>query len=290
MINEIKFNNANSRDTFFTVHNVKKAQSVSKGKGVKVGIIDWLFAYETNKSLYSGCTNISGEAPCLYEYGGHGLMMATTLCEVAPGCEIYAINSTLYNDVGEVNRIRFFEKAINWAIENKMDILTYSNAAFSGDERIRANNAVQKAVKSGIITTFIHNDSEYNIWPYGCMGFGNDQKFSRLPDVNIYHFDYNTLFLPLYEKYSAIIESGEKIQSGNDLPYFSFSSMSPILAGFIAILKAIKPSLTSDECKKILRETSHEITTQGENWYDLNPCKNVVDIGKAVEKLCQNLK
>ena len=166
-----------------------------------------------------------------------------------------------------------------------MDILTYSNAPFFDDERIRANNVVEKAVKNGIITTFIHNDSEFNIWPYGCMGFGNDQKFDRTPDVNIYHFDYNTLFLPLYEKYIAAIESGEKIKNGNDLPYFSFSSMSVVLAGFAVLLKNIKLSLESKECKQILINTSYEITTRGQNWYDLNLCKNVVDIGKAVYKL-----
>lgn len=282
---EIKFNDANSRDTYFTVHNIKKAHKISKGKGVKVGVIDWCFAYESKKTLYSGYANISGDEQYLYKSGGHGLAMATTLREIAPECDIYAINATLYDDNGEVNRIGYFEKAIDWAIDNHIDVLTYSNAAFFEDDRIRANNAVEKAVKNGIITTFIHNDSDYNIWPYGCLKFGNDQKFSRTPDVNIYHFDYNTLFLPLYERYIAVIESGEKIRSGDDLPYFSFSSMSVVLAGFIAILKNIRPSLTSKECKQILTATSYEITTKGQNWYDLNPCKNVVDIGKAAESL-----
>lgn len=183
---EIFFSNANSRDTYFMVHNIKQAQKVSKGKGIKVGIIDWLFAYDSNKYLYTGCADITGESQCLYEHNGHGLMMATTLREIAPECEIYAINSTYYIENGEVNRIGFFEEAIDWAIENKMDVLTYSNAAFAGDDRVRGNKAVEKAVQNGIITTFIHNDSQHNIWPYGCLGFGNDQGFSRTPDVNVY--------------------------------------------------------------------------------------------------------
>lgn len=83
-ITEIKFNNANSRDTYFTVHNIKKAHEISKGKGVKVGVIDWLFAYENNRILYSGCANISGKTQCLYEFDGHGLIMVTTLREIAP--------------------------------------------------------------------------------------------------------------------------------------------------------------------------------------------------------------
>lgn len=286
-IDELFFSNANSRDTYFTVHNIKSAQNITKGKGVKIGIIDWLFGYDEHQPLYAGYADISGEKQHLHTNCGHGLMMATTLKEIAPECEIYALNSTLYNDEGEVNRIGYFEKAIDWAIDNNINILTYSNAPFYDNERARANQAVEKAVTSGLITTFIHNDSQYNIWPYGCMGFSNDPKFNRTPDVNIYHFDYNSLYLPIYEKYINAIKCGERIKSGNDLPYFSFSSMSVVLAGFIAMLKSIKPQLTSNECKKMLIDNSYEISTQGENWYDINPCKHVVDIGKAVFKLAE---
>ena len=284
-ITEIKFENANSRDTYFTVHNIKKAHEISRGTGVKVGVIDWLFAFEDNKLLYAGSANITGDEFNLNIGSGHGLMMATTLKEIAPDCEIYAINATLYDDKGEVNRIGYFEEAIDWAIANCIDILTYSNAAFFDEERKRANKAIEKAVNSGLITTFIHNDSEFNIWPYGCLGFGNDQNFERIPDVNIYHFDYNNLFIPLYERYRKIIESNESVRSGNDLPYFSFSSMSVVLAGFVAILKSIKPTLTSMECKELLVNTSYEISRSGENWYDISTSKNVVDIGNAVLNL-----
>jgi hypothetical protein len=282
MMNDIKFSNANSRDTYFTVHNIKKAHAISKGKGIKVGIIDWLFAYEENKDLYAGCVNISGDALSLYEQDGHGHMMAVTLREIAPECEIYAINAVMHNDGGEASRIGFFEKAIQWAIKKQIHILTYSNAPFNGEERKRANTAIEKAVKNGIITTFIHNDSDYNIWPYGCMSFSN-QMFGRLPDLNIYQFDYNYLYLPQYEKYTKTIENGGEIHSGDDLPYFSFSSMSVVLAGFIAILKSIKPSLNSEDCKELLIRTSYEITEFGDYWYDLNPCEHVADIGKAAE-------
>jgi hypothetical protein len=43
----LNFNNANSRDTYFTVHNVKEAHMLSKGKGVKGGIIK----YEDSKTV-----------------------------------------------------------------------------------------------------------------------------------------------------------------------------------------------------------------------------------------------
>jgi len=287
---EIYFNNANSRNTYFTVHNVREAQKRSKGKGVKVGIIDWLFALDENGSLYSGSADIIGDKHLLHTSKGHGYMMAATLREIAPECEIYAINGVQYSnsmspDDANNKRIENLEESIEWAIHNDIRILTYSHEAFYGPLRERANKAVQKAVDHGLITTFIHNDSPFNIFPYGCFGFRNDQKFSRSPDVNIYHMDYNTLFIRQYERYADTILKGEMIRSGNDLPYFSNSSMSPVLAGFVALLKSLKQDLSSSEYKQLLIETSYEIIEKSENWYDLNPCKNVVDIGKAVSSL-----
>jgi hypothetical protein len=88
--------------------------------------------------------------------------------------------------------------------------------------------------------------------------------------------------MDVYERYNKIIDAGQIIKSGDDVPYFSFSSMSPVLGGFIALMKERKRYLSADECRKILIETSYAITEQSRNWYDLNPCDRVVDIGKAV--------
>jgi len=39
----IRFPNANSRQTYFTIHNIWEAWEISKGAGVKVGILDHSF-------------------------------------------------------------------------------------------------------------------------------------------------------------------------------------------------------------------------------------------------------
>ena len=272
-------NNANSRETYFTLHNVKTAHALVSGKGVKVGVIDWLFAYSENKTLYSGCADIANK-PYALNQSGHGYWMANTLREIAPECEIFAINAVEYGD--NADRIGLLEQAIEWATQNGIDILTYSHPAFTGDEKCRADILIGKAAQAGIATTFIHCDSPKNIWPYGCFPFKQSNNFNRTPDVNILHFDYNILRVDEYERYKSIIAAGQRVQSGDDVPFFSFSSMSPVLGGFIALMKEIKRDLTADECRKILRETSYSVKVQGANWYDINPCENVVDIGKAV--------
>lgn len=289
-LTKIDFKDANSRDTYFTVHNIKEAHKLSRGKGIKVGIIDWCFAMDENKWLYSGGIDLTGVPKELYEYDGHGLMMATVLREIAPCAEIYAINAIDYEqgrtiEAQNEKRSEYLIKAFDWAIENKIDILTYSHEKFPIKLRDKVDDAIKKVVESGIITTFIHCDSEYNIYPYGCFEFHNNGEFRREPDINIYHFDYNTLFVEQFEKYDSAMRKGELIKSGNDIPYFSFSSMSPVLAGFVALLKGLNNHLTSYECKDILIKTSYEITDKGQNWYDINPCPRVVDIGRAVRYL-----
>lgn len=51
------FPNANSRPTYFTIHNVHEAWAISKGEGVKVGILDHSFGYDVHKDLYAGGRN-----------------------------------------------------------------------------------------------------------------------------------------------------------------------------------------------------------------------------------------
>ena len=279
-MDNIIFNGANSRDTYFSIHKIHNAHKYTTGKNIKVGIIDWLFAYDDNLDLYAGCVDISNQGNTLHKKDGHGLWMANTLKEIAPDCQIYAINAITYDS--EEERAQLLEKAIDWAVDNNIQILTYSQAMFCNEQRIRTNNAIKYAYENGIITTFIHNDSKWNLWPYGCLEFFGVNNFSRLPDLNIFHYDYNIFNAEQYEKYIQKISNNEDIKSGDEIPFFSFSSMSPVLSGFVAMLKQMDLSLSFEEIKDILVRTSYAITKRQKNWYDINPCQNVVDIEKAV--------
>jgi hypothetical protein len=290
----LTFSNANSRDTYFTVHNVKAAHMHARGKGVRVGVIDHGFALDDNKPLYADGVDIAGYPPGLHEERSHGLWMATALREIAPECEITAINGTHYpegmsDEEFDESRSHHLAQAIAWAIGAGMDALTYSSAKVPLSCRPLVGEAIAKAVAAGVTTTFIHNDHQDNIWPYWCGAYskdsGDNRDFAREPDVNIFHHDYNTIIVRRYEAYLERTARGERIDSGNDLPFFSISSTSPVLAGFVAILKSIRPQLTPAQCKELLISTSYAITEKGENWYDLNPCPRAVDIGKAVAAL-----
>lgn len=273
----VTFDDANTRYTYETVHNVLEAQTISKGRGIKVGIIGKYFGINKHKDVFTKGVDFVDNKSSLEEIEEHGFWMATVLKEIAPGVSVYALNARCNDDIKEANAI---VDAIQWAIENDLDILTYSGPAFSAKARKLIDKAVQNASDNNIVTTFIHYPLQENILPW-LLSNGNEENYSRDPDLNIYHYDYNTLLLFKYEDY---VNSGRKDQSGGDIPYFSVSSMSPVLAGFIAMLMELDRSLSPEEYRQILIDTSREFDYKGRK------VKHVVDISKAVTQLAKNTK
>lgn len=277
----IHYANANSRETYYSIHHVKEAHKYGKGKNIKVGIIDWCFGLNKYPDLYSGGIDVANGLPCLNESAEHGYWMACALHEIAPECLIYAINC--FNGNNFETRVEYIMKALNWAMENSIDILTFSHMAFNNEERLVIDKAIDLATSKGIITTFIHYPYEKNIYPRPLFRSGDEK---REPDIRILHYDYNTLFINTYEKYISMNKM--ELKSGNDIPFFSISSTSPVLAGFIAIMKSIDKSLTADECKKILRQTSYSTHFTGYAAFDDVDIDNVADIGNAAKLVFQN--
>jgi subtilisin family serine protease len=247
------FPGANSRENYFTLHNIKAAQLLSKGNGVKVGILDHSFATELHPKLYAGGQNfVKGNEELLTRKEWHGYWMATVLREIAPEVKIYALNTYVFD--GLKARAEAMAKAIDWAIEQKLDILTYSAEVFMGEPRKILDNALDRAHKANIITTFIHTGHPGNILPSGLWS-GNDD--GREPDVNVLHYDYSVVFIDEYRKAMA----GEKTWYR---PFFSVSSTSPVVGGVVALMKSLKPGLTPAQCRKILRETAKPMDFEGE--------------------------
>jgi hypothetical protein len=269
----VSFGNANTRDTYETVHHVRAAQQLSTGRGIKVGVLDKYFGFSKHDTLYADGKDFVDDREAFEEIDEHGYWLATTLKEIAPGVKVYALNVRCGNKGKEAQAI---EDAMNWAIDNRLDILTYSAEPFDPACRPKIDSAVKKAIDHHIVTTFIHYPLPENILPHGFYASSSEEGCTRSPDVNIYHYDYNTLFLVNYEKF---LSSGRKPRSGDDLPYFSLSSMSPVLAGFVAMLMEIKRDLPPEAYKQILITSSREVQYHG------TTIPHVVDAQKAVEYL-----
>lgn len=277
----IDFTNGNSRETYFSVHNVAEAYKTAKGKNVKVGILDHSFAMNRHQELYKAGKDFTGNEDELKSEEGHGYWMARVLREIAPECDIYAL-CTWAGDEG--TKADNMINAIHWAIENDIDILTYSDAQFSASNSWKLDEAIDLAVSKGIVTTFIHCKNENNLWPTGMFTFENT-KGGRNPDLNILHYDYNTLIV---ERYVAALNSGGVFENGDNIPYFSVSSTSPVTAGFVAILKSVNNTLTPKDYKDILVKTSYHEDFYDWNFKETYPCERVVDLPKAVDYLIEN--
>lgn len=281
----ISLENVNSRDTYFTIHNVKQAHSITKGKGIKVGILDHYFGAESHKALYTNCIDFLNDSDSLNNISEHGYWMATTLKEIAPECEIYGLNTI--NSKDENSKVDAIIKAIDWAIENHIDILTYSQPAISENNRKRFDEAVDKAIKNNIVTTFIHYDNPNNLWPDGMVSDDKLESGVRKPDLNILHYDYNSLFIDSYNQYE---KSKDGVRKGENTPYLSISSTSVVTGGFVALLKSINNTLTPNEYKEILKKAGSNMTFKDPYTLKESQCSTVPDIGKATLYITDNFK
>ncbi len=267
----INFPDANTRPTYDYYHHINEAHNYATGKGIKVGIIDKYFAYSEHKKLYSGGIDFTGNNSDFENVGEHGLWMATTLKEIAPDANIFALNARCSDQKTEKVAII---KAIDWAIENKIDILTYSAEQFRQEDRAEIDAEVLKAVQNNITIIFLHYDLAENLLPYGFFP-KSSEGYARESDVNIYHYDYNLLLIQNYENY---INNGREYADRGDMPYFSFSSMPPVLAGIVAMMKEKNSELTNHMIKEILVATSRELT------YNNYKVEHVVDAVSAIKK------
>ena len=250
------FPEANSRETFISMHNVRAAHALSRGAGVRVGILDHGFGTEVHPELYAGGKNFQdGRSGAHYATGSsHGYWMALALREVAPEAEIYALGTHHFDD--EAAKVAAMVEAIDWAIEHELDALTYSARKFPAELRPRLDSAVSRAHAAGIVTTFIHYPHPGNLLPTWIGPSGGDE--GREADVNVFHFDYTRVFIPRVQRW----QSGETDRIG-DHPFLSLSSTSPVTAGMVALLRSLDPSLAPEECRRILQQHSREVTFDG---------------------------
>lgn len=241
------FPGANGRETYFTLHHIKEAQAISKGKGCKVGVLDHSFGMTLHPDLYAGGKNfVVGGENFLTKREWHGYWMALVFHEIAPEAEIYALNTRTFKS--RLMDAEAMARAIDWAIEQHLDVLTYSAEAFEGTGKEILEAALERAYKAGIVTTFLHTGYARNILPDGL--FNPDKEDGREPDIHIFHYDYTVVPIKQWE--------------GTER-FFSLSSTSPVLGGVIAMMKSLRPDLSPDKCKQIVRNTAYPLAFRNQN-------------------------
>jgi len=122
---------------------------VTKGKGIKVGIVDTGIdaAHPALQAAYHGGYDfVHNDAVPNEESSGHGTFVAGVVLEVAPEAEIYALKIFGKDNSFETSDL---VRAVDWAIAHHLDVL---NLSFSMTAQLdSARHALDRAEAAGIV-------------------------------------------------------------------------------------------------------------------------------------------
>ena len=243
--------------------NAPRAWEKSRGAKVRVGIIDTGVDPDhpdLKGNVAGGYNAIDPKQPWKDDHG-HGTHVSGTVAAldndigvvgVAPKARIYSIKvldsggSGTWSDVAD---------GIGWAIKNKMQVISMSLGASSGNDSVK--ETVSKAYKAGI-TIVAAAGNDYG-GPVGypaayeeciAVSAGNDKDqiadFSSVgPEVDF-------------------IAPGENIRSTTQGDYAEWSGTSmatPHVTGLVALKLALKPSLKPSEVRQALKGAAFPIGT-----------------------------
>jgi subtilisin family serine protease len=234
--------------------------------------MDHSFGLDSLPDLYAGGATFQERewAASYRTRAHHGSWMARALKEIAPDVDVYALGTY---DADEDRRVDAMVRALDWAVANRLDVVTYSARAFSAGSRARLDPAVQRAVAAGVVVVFLHYPHGDNLLPSAIGPRSGDDE--REPDVNIFHYDYGVLFV---EPYAALMRGDD---ARGYRPFLSLSSTAPVTAGLVALLKSVDPSLTPSDCRRILMDASRPFRFEGRTGARVPDALRAVEIARA---------
>jgi len=245
-----------SANTHLRIHNVGPAHRITLGSGAKVGILSHSFEESAHPDLYAGARSFSGDRkgsrPQKTDHQGY--WMALAVREIAPNANIYALE--VPDGEGE-QRPRALAQALDWALANGLDVVTYCAASLSKKERLMLDPVVERVVQSGLVVVFVDYSNPSNLLP---SGFETPEKpDGRAPDLNIFSYDCTSL---LAGRLQALPESDDDdIQRHR--PFLAQPSSGPFTAGLVALMRSVDPDASPQQIKRALIQSSRPVAYGG---------------------------
>jgi len=121
------------------------------GRGVRVAIIDSGVnpAHPHVAGVAGGvCVNADGESPSYLDYAGHGTAVAGAIREKAPEALLYAVKVF---DQHLRTKAETIIRAIDWAIENEMNVVNLSLGTINQSHRGRFEQVVARASERNVV-------------------------------------------------------------------------------------------------------------------------------------------
>lgn len=246
------------------------------GTDVTVAVLDTGID-DTHEMLKGKVVNSKSfvEDPNPIDRAGHGTHIAGIIAGngkylgVAPGAKL--LNAKVLNDSGRGQSSTIIA-GIEWAIENKADIISISIGATYNEPDSLINRAIQKAIDKGIIVVVASGNCKM-----GCFGFtGVTNPGDYKEAITVGAVDANNTVAIFssgqeFDTYikpdvtapgvgilSSVVNSGYKRSSGT-------SMSTPFVSGIAALLKQKNASLNHYDVKKILEETAIDLGAKGKD-------------------------
>lgn len=234
------------------------AHNLTKGKSVKVGVIDTGIDYNHDelKQLFVDCKgyNFVNEYDDPLDDNGHGSHVAGIIgglsTGVAPECTLYSLK--VLNEYGAGSNISVL-KAIDWSISNNLDVLNLSLGSPSSSELEK--RVIKKALENGICIVAAAGNSGVNEYFFPA-------SYDNVISVSAVDSDNNIADFSTYNDQISIAAPGVEIFStymNNSYQVFSGTSMaSPHVAGVIALIKSLK-SFSPEELSESVFRTADSL-------------------------------
>ena len=219
------------------------------GRGVHIGIIDSGVnpVHPHVGAVAGGARILSGEADSAndyLDYIGHGTAVAGAIREKAPDAQLYAVKVF---DRALTTNIETIIKAIDWCVENEMDVINLSLGTVNDEHRQAIEQAVARAAEKGTVLVAAREMLGKPSLP-GCLpsviGVVVDWHCARdRYDVN--GSDYDPVFIA-----SAYPRDIPGVPRERNLKGISFSVAN--MTGFVARAREFAPNALIDQLKSLL--------------------------------------
>lgn len=133
--------------TLFMILNLSACSNTKNEKTIKIGVIDSCISSkiqdEYNITEMNDIVGVQTNNNIT-----HGSMILSIILQNVSNCEIFYCSMYDENCIGKIDDVA---TAINWCIDNNVDIITMSFATLTDDENVR--ECVKKAIDNNIIIT-----------------------------------------------------------------------------------------------------------------------------------------
>lgn len=232
------------------------------GTGVKVAIVDTgILTSHQDLSVAGGYSTFGGS---YVDDNGHGTHVAGTVAAlnntlgvigVAPNATLYAVKVLNSSGSGSYSGII---DGINWAINNRMDIINMSLGGSTGSTALE--DACNAAYNSGILVVAAAGNEGTKRGNNDTLGY--PAKYASVMAVGSVNSSNTRSSFSSTGTDLEIMAPGESIQStyynGGYATMSGTSMASPHVAGVAALIMAANPNLTNAQVRDILNTTAND--------------------------------